>query len=268
MRRFRSYFLLILPAFLCGCGRTAAPDVPGGEPLRNPNAFLSILHEGGYCEGRVLDEDFVFEGCVTTTDSSGNFFRTFVIQDVTGAVEIYAGFGPLHDVYFPGRRVVVYAEGLSVVRTDGIIRLGTHINPYSSYRVEPFGTRVIMDKYVYPDTVCAEIIPCTARIEDLKTTDCGKLVKIDGLTQDEQEAGFTWAYEGDDISLPETGVRRFSDGAGNRIAVVTSGYADFAGEVVPAGKISLSGILVYGGFGDSGEECFGIKLRSIDDVAY
>ena len=260
--------MLCLPLCSYGCSRSGEAGPAGDKTLRDPNTHLSALHEGGYGVGRVINGDYVFEGYVTATDISGNFFRTFVIQDVTGAVEINAGFGPLYDIYPPGRRVIIYAEGLAALSVDGVIRLGTHINPYSLYRVEPFGTRMIMDKYVFPDTVYTDITPEIVDIGNLTASRCGQLVRIDGLAPEQWERGLTWAYPGDDVSPPELGIRHFSDHAGNRIAVVTSGYADFAGEVIPPGEISLSGILLHGKFGIDGGECFGLKMRNVNDAAY
>ena len=261
-------YLMWLSAYSYGCSRSAEPDGRDDKPLRNPNAYLSTLHEGGYGVGRVLDEDFVFEGYVTATDISGNFFRTFVIQDATGAIEINAGFGPLHNIYSPGRRIIIYAEGLAVLGVEGVIRLGTHIEPYSLYRVEPFGTPVIMAKYVFPDTVHTVIAPKIMSVGDLTAELCGQLVRIDGLKAEQVEAGLTWADPGGEGSSPAEGVRHFYDHAGNHIAVVTSGYADFAGEVMHSGVISLSGILVYGKFDIGGGECFGLKMRDINDAVY
>lgn len=49
------------------------------------------------------------------------------------------------------------------------------------------------------------------------------------------------------------------------VAVVTSGYASFAGDTVPAGRVTLTGILMYGKFGGT-REVFALKLRDGNDV--
>lgn len=76
----------------------------------------------------------------------------------------------------------------------------------------------------------------------------------------------TWAQPADGDMQPETGTAMFRDIDGGRIAVVTSGYAAFAGERIPTGKVTLTGILMYGKF-DGGSDCFALKFRDLDDVA-
>ena len=46
---------------------------------------------------------------------------------------------------------------------------------------------------------------------------------------------------------------------------MTSGYASFAGDTVPAGRVTLTGILMYGKFGGT-REVFALKLRDGNDV--
>jgi len=267
MKKLYGYIIILL-ACSCNFDRFGAPDFKQYEPLRLPNADIGILYQHGYGEGKEIAEDFVFEGYVIANDVSGNFFRTFIIRDGTGAIEINAGFGPLHDIYYSGRRIVVYAKGLAALEADGVVRLGTRINPHSSYRVEPFGTWLVMDRYVFFDGGFSEIVATTMRIRDLSMADCGKLVSVTELSQAETERGLSWVDADGEDPRSSIGVRNFYDPDGNGIPVVTSMYADFAGEAVPRGPVTITGILLYGKYGESGEECYGLKIRSLNDVSY
>ncbi|HAD56168.1 MAG TPA: hypothetical protein DCG00_01680 [Alistipes sp.] len=75
----------------------------------------------------------------------------------------------------------------------------------------------------------------------------------------------TWADTGAESGMPATGTVWFRDAAGDSVAVVTSGYASFAGDTVPAGRVTLTGILMYGKFGGT-REVFALKLRDGNDV--
>lgn len=63
-------------------------------------------------------------GNVTTSDREGNFFRSFFIEDETGAVEIRAGLYDLHAVYRLGQQVTVVADSLTLGLTGGVLQLG------------------------------------------------------------------------------------------------------------------------------------------------
>lgn len=230
------------------------------------NARLDLLMQKYSGAAYTVADDLVFAGWVTANDFSGNFFRTFIIQDRWGAVEIDAGFYDLHNEYPVGQRVVVRAKGLAAGQYNGVIQIGRTVNPYSSYRVESFSHPAVMGGYISVNGIePGAVNPETREISSLTASDCGKLLKIEDLLLHEDERGSTWAFPGDSTTDPQEGVRTFSDSEENIVAVVTSGYAGFAGEYIPEGTVSLTGILMYGKFGAS-KERFALKLRDLKDV--
>lgn len=258
--------LCALVATSCGYdrfGELSETDFVGTEAL--PNADLALLYEHYYGEPVEIVEGIVFDGYVTSSDRSGNFFRSFVIEDVTAAVEIRAGFYDIYNTYQLGRRVVLRAKGLAVGKYNGIIQIGACINKYSAYRVEEFGSRVVLDTYLERDVRFAEENPAVREIGVLDENDCGRLVQIGRLLAD-APAEATWAQpEGEDV-VATTGTAIFRNCDGKELLVVTSGYADFAGEKLPADSVTLTGILMYGKFGALNNK-FALKLRSLEDVA-
>ncbi len=236
-----------------------------------PNADIGVLY-GNYAGSPItITDDIVVEGYVTANDLSGNYFKTFVIQDGTGAVEINAGIADIHNYYQAGRRVVVKAEGLALGSYNGVVQLGSKVNPYSDYRVEGFGTRAILGRYVFTGIEFSPAEPLEMEIKELDRAHCGKLVRLGKLLawpasdNTEGRGGATWAFAGSGGEAPATGYRQFRDYAGDSLTVVTSGYANFAARPLPADSVTITGILIYGKF-DGTAERFGIKLRDLDDV--
>ncbi len=228
-----------------------------------PNADLSLLADHWYGEPVAIRQDLVFAGTVTANDGSGNFFRSFIVDDGTGAVEVKAGFYDLHNLYPVGRRVVIRALGLALGEYNGVMQLGAAINGYSSYRVEEFGTAVMLDRHVVRDTVSAPpaAIPCSAAALD--GIDAGRLVEM-GPLRSAADAPECWAVEEDTV-YSSYAVVCFSDAAGDTVRVATSRYADFAAERVPRGDVMLTGIVLRGTFGGHAHTTV-IKLRDRNDV--
>lgn len=252
---------------LAACGyddfrNNGAADFPGTESL--PNADLSLLYDHYYGEPFTVKEDMVFEGYVIADDGSGNFFRSFIIDDGTSAAEVRAGYYDLHTVYPVGRRIILHAKALGVGKYNGVIQIGVGINSYTPYRVEEFGARAVLEKYVERDVNRYYPDPLPVDAGSLSADMCGRLVRTAKVIRT-PDSPQRWAQpEGEGIEA-EAGTVVFSDVRGDSIAVVTSGYATFAGATVPSDSVSLTGILMYGKFGGT-KERFVLKLRDEYDV--
>ncbi len=267
-----------MSAALLGCGYGTFPDADAGD-IRGtglvPNADIGLLRESYHGNNLTIVEDVVIEGYVTVNDLSGNYFETFIIQDGTGAVEIYAGIADLHNYYQTGRRVVVKAKGLAIGSYNDVMQLGRRVNQYSDYRVEDFGSRAVLGRYVFAGTEFSHTEPLEMRLGELDRAHCGKLVRLgrliyepaeeDGYAGGTGDTGRTWAFQGGGGKNPATGYRQFRDNAGDSLLVVTSGYANFASHPIPSDSSTLTGILIYGKFNGSRER-FGLKLRDADDI--
>lgn len=264
MRGLATLFSMLM---LTSCGyddfrRSPVPDFPGAAGL--PNADLAVLYRSYYGDPFTVRENMVFEGSVVADDESGNFFRSFIIDDGTAAVEVRAGFYDLHNIYFRGRRIVIHAEGLAVGMYNGIVQIGIGVNDYTPYRVEEFGAKAVLEKYVERDPGRREREPVPVQIGGLDGAMCGRAVRI-GRVLGVPDNPLRWAQPEDEGVEAQAGTAVFRDWRGDSITVVTSGYAAFAGGEVPRDSVTLNGILMYGKFG-AGKEKFVLKLRDENDV--
>ena len=97
--------------------------------------------------------------------------------------------------------------------------------------------------------------PAPLAIPALTESRCGTLVRIDGVRYTPEDlSAATWA-----------GYKRFTDADGNAVYTYVRRYARFADAEVPAGTVSLTGILQYDAAGDGR---YILKLRDENDCTH
>lgn len=256
--------ILILAACMtygCGYNDFGEPATPDYETVL-PNMDIGYLRAQYKGEPLNINDEVVVAGFVTANDKGNNFYRTFTIQDNTGALEVKAGMYDLHNIFPYGRRIAIKAEGLVLDMYNGVLQVGTKSLEGSS-RTGYISTRYYPGGYFWPQTEYGSVVPLALGLGDIADDKCGFLVRVEGLrfVPGELEGEYiTWAQKGGN------GYRVFRDGGEREITVVTSSYADFAGMRVPAGQVSLTGILMKGNT-DTARNVYMIKLRNIGDVA-
>lgn len=123
----------------------------------------------------------VVSGYVTTSDQAGNFYRSFFIEDETGAVEIRAGLYDLYATYRLGQQVTVVADSLTLGMTNGVLQLGLGS---AAYETDYMNHRVVVDKHLFRGERFEEVIPRPVKAGQLNEEWLGTLVRFDGVHLD------------------------------------------------------------------------------------
>ena len=105
-----------------GDGRLAAP-----LPNMTVSSLRSLCADGPI---RIEGSGAVLTGYVTTSDRANNFYRSFFVEDRTGALEVRAGLYDLHNMYGLGEQVALRLDGLSAALDDGLLRIGLRGTDY------------------------------------------------------------------------------------------------------------------------------------------
>ena len=239
---------------LAGCydssfGEAGRSDTP-------PATTTSIAEVQALFTGEpvVVAGDIAVSGVVTTSDAGRNFYRTLCIEDSGAALEITAGLDRLHNDYPVGCRVTLRLHGLALGRHYGVLQAGREAVPGSGYPTGWLGSPAAVGACLIRESEELQPLrPALLTIGDLTPALCGTLIRIEGLryTPETISAG-TWA-----------GYKRFSDETGAVIRTYVRAGADFAGEEVPAGMCSLTGILQ-----SDAPDRFIIKLRDAHDCTF
>lgn len=250
---------------LTGCGYDSfEPLPPPTLDLPLPNCTIASVAAFYADRPCLINDNAIFDGYVTSSDRSGNFYRSFMLEDSSGAIEVAAGVSDLHNIYPVGQRVVIVADNLGLSSYNGVLQIGAGIDSWS-LRVRSFASRVTLDRAIRRDTVNRPLPPAEVTIDRLTPRMCGRLVRIEALCIP-PDTSLTWATGRRPNAAPQIGIhwlRTQSDS----ILVYTSGYASFADSLIPAGRMNITGILLRGRFGGiSGGEHYALKMRDLNDV--
>lgn len=196
----------------------------------------------------VFDENsnLYIEGYVSSSDETGNIFKTIYIQDK--AENPTQGFAISVDAsntytHFPqGAKIYVKLAGLALGEYGGVIQLGKKLGTEAfANRVSRISEKSIADHIFKSCTEQTSIVPKVITLNELNRSDeyLGVLVKIENAEFHQSTLCNQFAPNGQTVD------RRITDptsSASSRV-VRNSGYASFASKIMPSGKGDFVGIL-------------------------
>ena len=248
----RFAIFIAISTLLAGCYDKFNTPLVHDKTIDNATISIGSLTSLYRDESITINSDMVIVGRVTSSDRSGNFRYSFMVEDSTGAVEIMARVSDLHNTYPAGALLSISLKGLAMGESMSVKQIGMPAAEYSYYPTEYIPSLVELDKRIKRTFDGKVIEPRKCDIASLDKSLCGRLIRIDDLHAVE-EGDHIWG--GDDI---------FIDSQGHRIAIYVRDYANFSGEPIPANTISAVGILQYGRT-TTNEELFIIKIRDEED---
>lgn len=255
--------LAILCFMLVGC-YNAADESHIVSTLPAPTTTIERLRSSVVdIRPHTIADDVVVVGRIISSDRDDNFYRTIVVDDGTGAVEVMMGLTPLAADYPEGLEVALRLKGCCVAYQRGVIVVGAEAEAYESYAVGYLASREAMDRVVVRGESVEVQTPRNCHIYELTPAECGRLVRIEGLHLEASTSIDTLAGE----TLADArwrGYSLFKSGTGDSIAVYTRDYARFADEAIPQSEVALSGIVEWAKY-DGGEECYQLKMRYAED---
>lgn len=252
MHHFR-YILTLLLLVLGGCFDNH--NTPDNKPFL-AQANTSIAHLQQLCKDEcyTITSDMVCVGRVTSSDYEGNFYRSMVIEDETGGVEIKLGIYSIDKQYPIGLMVAIHLKGTAIISDNGVVQVGL---PPQSFDNAPreFEAQEVIDRHITRSNSIEAIAPLLCDIASLDTSLCGRFVRIEGLRHsplpDKEEKNYY----------------RFTDNNSNEVYLHISSYADFADMEIPSSDTSIQGILYHEAVGLGVDRQYVIKPRFADDIS-
>ena len=218
------------------------PEVEKIDPIHRTNSIkeLKSLYVEG---GKVIDmiDDYVVQGKVISSDKEGNIYKSLVIQDETGGIEIKINSSGLYNYFKQGTTVFLRANKLNVGAYGGTLSIGSV--PVDKNYENDFIPAAVMENYIIKAGKGEPVKPTLLTIPTLKSEYNNMLINLYNVQflQSEVANDLTFA----DGVNQQTENRTLVDAKGNRLVVRTSGYARFAQTLLPLGSGSVTGILTY-----------------------
>lgn len=206
-------------------------------------------------EAQVISEDLILKAYITGNDISGNIYKKLYLQDETGALEMEIDLNNAANTYAVGQLVYINLKGLDISYYQQTRQLGYKAGVNSRIPEDMLKEHVMLDGWPDPTNVQPEEITDLSILAAQKDKYEYRLVTLKDVTFDNGgKATFSVAQSpGENQNL--------KDAQGNSIVVRTSGYSNFALDMLPAGKGNLTGILATyrGGYQ--------FMLRSREDIS-
>jgi Family of unknown function (DUF5689) len=241
-----STFLLALALCAAACVKTKFDEPPlGGEPVTlkantSIKALKALRRSTGVNTFDKITTDAVISGIVVMDDRSGNYYKSIIVQDSTGGIEVRFNDGFLFNTFPVGRTVFIQCKDLLLTDYSGTIQL-TGSTVEQGGQLQGIGlTESQVRAKVQKGTIVKNIRPRVVSIADLRNPDLySTLVEINDVQFAPVDTGKTYADAPRTTSLNRT----LENCNRQTVIVRTSGYADFATALTPKGRGKVVGVL-------------------------
>lgn len=244
---------LVLLLAMSGCyDRHKEPST--NEFAERANCSIAQLQQ--LCNERCynINSDLVCVGRITSSDREGNFYRSMVVEDGTGGVEILLGIYDIAAQYPVGVMVAIELNGTAIMVKNGVVQVGLPPQSFDSSPRE-FESQAVIDKHIKRSNSVESIAPMHCNLTTLDTSLCGRFVQVENLQYSP-------------IENKESDYHRFTDSNANEIYLYISPYADFANyDLSATGSSTIQGILYHETVGLNIGRQYVIKPRFADDIS-
>ena len=214
---------------------------------------IKEMYQGSLVEFGI-DNNYIIEGFVISSDASGNFNDRIVIQDAvenpTAGVQILVDKELIFEDYNVGDKVFINLNKLYMNMVDDVLTIGY---PKGSGITKIETTKI--GSFIFNSGENYSIIPTEILISEVNSSAYkNTLVTLSNVQLAANELGKAFTYYSGD----EDGVRTLETcNEPTKLGVFTSGDATFSNEKFPEGNGTITGVLsTY------------LELRNLEDIAF
>lgn len=228
------FILFLLTALLSSCIQDNFENPPsnGVDPNMTANITIAQLKALYFGTAIELDDSMIISGVVVADDKTGNLYKSIIIDDGTAGILLRLENNGLFGSYPVGRRLFIKLGGLWMGDYGGLVQLGGQLSAGTTNEVDviPAG---LFDTYIFKGTINNPVVPID--VSDISLLDDSyqnRLIRLQNVQFTYGDTGKTFA----DAVAQQTVNLNLTDCNGNQLLVRTSGYADFAAQIVPGGN--------------------------------
>lgn len=224
-----------------------------------------------YRDYKLVDDDIKLRLRVTGNDLGGNIYNKVALQDKNGdAILVCVYSGGMHSYLPVGQEIIIDLKGLYIGTYGYQHQIGV---PYTTASGNTYPGR--MANYLWQqhfklvettiDNSAIEPIEFTkAQLNDIDNN-AGKLMTLKGVELQDADGSTVWAPSGNTVAEDELNtdfsIERIVKGyAKNKLIIYTSTSAKFAHEVMPKGKVNITGIFTRY------NKVYQVQMRTLDDI--
>lgn len=217
-----------------------------------------------------ITDDIQIKGVVVGNDIEGNIYNEVSIDDGTGAFIICIAQGGLFGYLPVGQEILVDLRGLYIGAYGGQGEIGT---PYTSASGSTYVSRMSRSIWNAHFKLLGEphpenVVPIECDIEKIRKKDtkymeenCGRLMVLRNVRLTAATGTAVYAPSDGSVQLTSNCANRaFDEVPSGNLVLRTSTYADFANNVMPTGKIDVTGVFTRY------RNTWQILLRTLSDV--
>ncbi len=205
---------------------------------------------------------------VTANDRGGNFYTQFAAQDNTGGILIGVGQGGLYGILPQGQEILLELKDLYVGSYRKQAQIGMpYVNNKGEIGIGKIHRAVwqehfrLIGKADSTSIKAEEFDKSRMKDKEYMRANSGKLMVIKDVELAEADGAAVFAPDDGSVPLYGNGANRKIKGYSDReICVRTSKYAKFAHEVMPTGKVNITGVFTRY------QDTWQIMLRTSKDV--
>ena len=234
---------LLLAVTFVACVKTDFDQPPVGGDGQDIATNTSIQALKGFHETSggfdLIKDDLVIGGTVIMDDRTGNYYKTIVIQDSTGGIEVKFSNGYLYNRYPVGRKIYIRCKGMMLTDYNGLIQLVGGKIEENGQATDVGITENQERTQIVRGFLGAPLTPKVVSISQMNASLVSTLITIEGVQFAKLDTAQTWADAPSQSSVNRT----IENCGGAKLLVRTSGFADFATQKTPSGKGSITGVL-------------------------
>ncbi len=225
------------------CDASSSLEYPENGNGGNPKA-VSVAYLKSLCRSGIYDiaEDLTISGTVMANDWLGEYYKSIVVLDDTGGIEIDIDLPALYRTIPVYSRVTVFCNGMTLARVGGKTVLGAH--PTGYFPVDGIDGGLI-SRYVRIDSESGDDRkPAIRGFSEISAADIGAFVCFMDIAADLDSTNGKWCDTADGKYVTTT---RYITSGDGRFGIRTLGTCRYADEAIPVGRFSVAGIIDYSG---------------------
>ena len=247
---------------LMACVKDKNFETPKADCVSDLSANLTIGElKAHYVDELIqIQEDWVIEGYVVSSDLAGNFFGTLHIQDnpinPTQGLQLEIDLRESHLFYEVGSKILIKTKGLYLGMSKGAIKLGGVFSAFGNPAVGRLPAAIVGEHLFNSCDPLGELQPKKVGINALNDSMISTLVQFSNME-------ILWADLGQRFAVKEEEtIRTLTNCEDLELELLNSGYSDFQGNLLPEGNGTITGVLI------KDNKDYQLVIRDTSDIVF